>query len=272
MASSSKKVKELKKPVELPVRHHRSTRRFSGTHPYRLSNTPYLGPWAQVTGGYHPVASLSTSPLDLALGIMLNNRVTTTSETKTGVLVRFTFPPDFVAAARSVLRGSSVYQFRMSRTGTLTSGSGIIAITISTDLSQYNEGAALTVLFEECKLRSSQIQVTSQVSTTATPFQYILAFNPVYFNGTPGLAESGRLPGSRLRTTNDTTGVSHLQFGHVGPRIYGLTTDEGTAPVVVNSGGNGTWQLVNTTAVTPASSTTYFSYMLVSTMMLRNRS
>jgi hypothetical protein len=204
--------------------------------------------------------------------MLLNNRITTTAETKSGVLVRYTFPPDFLAAARSVLRGSRVYQFRMSRTGTLTSGTGTIALTISTDLSQYNEGTALTQLFEECKLVSSQMQLTSQVSSTATPFQYILAFNPVYFNGTPGFAECGRLPGSRLRTTNDTTGVSHMQFGHVGPRIYGLTADEGTAPVVVNSGGNGTWQLVNSTAATPASSVTYFSYMIVSTMTLRNRS
>jgi hypothetical protein len=263
--------KESKKSMEHHARVKRRDMSPSAYSSYPSHPRQFLKKQSQAAIGFPDPTSLSTSPLDLALGILLNNRVVTTAESKAGVSSRITFPPEFLAAARSVLRGSRVYRFRMSRTGTLTSGSGIIALTISTDLSQYNEGAALTALFEECQLRSTEMQLVSQVSSTATPFHYILAFNPIYFNGTPGLAESGRLPGSMILTTNDTTGRSHTHIGHVGPRIYGLTTDEGTAPVVVNSGGNGTWQLVNTTAATPASSVTYFSYQIVSVMSLRNR-
>jgi hypothetical protein len=266
--------KESKKSME--HRDRVEKRRFTSPSAYSsyppLKRQKLLPSPEAPAGGLHPTPSLSTIPIDLALGILLNNRVVTTSESKGDVKSRVTYPPDFLAAARSVLRGTQLYQFRMSRTGTLTSGSSTIALTISTDLSQYNEGSALTALFEECRLWSTQIQIISQVSSTATQFQYILAFNPIYTTATPMFAECGRLPGSILRSTNDTTGMSHTQHGHVGPRIYGLTSDEGTAPVVVNSGGNGTWQLVNTTAVNPASSITYFSYNIISVMKLRNRS
>jgi len=68
--------------------------------------------------------------------------------------------PSMLKLARSVFAPGKTYRFRMSRAGTLTSGSGGGLLSfLSVTPAAFTEYAAISALFDECRLMATRVHV-----------------------------------------------------------------------------------------------------------------
>jgi len=201
-------------------------------------------------------------PVNAAL-LALQNNMTTPG----------TYDLSVVAAMRGIFTGNKVYKFRASRVGTIISGAGFLAVTLSCDLYRYNEGSALGLLFDECKLNESRFELMTRdcVAASLTPFWYQVGFDPIVSPLTPTEALIARLPGSMLCSTFSSTGRALVFTASLPARPFGLVSDEAVVTPRIASGCNATWNIVNNSGIAPTSSSTYFSYRQLASISLRSR-
>jgi len=188
------------------------------------------------------------------------------------VLGKRQYDPKVLTTLRSALAGRSMYKFRVSRLGSVTSGSGTFAVPIQTDLTQYSEGSTLQLLFDECRLDETMFKhVTYDPSTTAANrFGFVVGFENSINTTTPTAPFVARLPQSKLYHTFDTTGKEHITHGYVAKRPWGDSAQEGSLSKTILSGGDGNWSLAVFVG-TPQSSTVYLGYAITSVFSLRSR-
>ena len=159
---------------------------------------------------------------------------------------------------RSIL-GPSKYRFRLTRTSTLTSGAGTMSIPVSTNLTQYSEGAALAALFEECRMVSGILELQQATVGGLSGFSEMLGYFPGEDSSTPTL---GVVQRCRYVTTFGTG--NYVVYGYdnrlrwkTEGRQWGATADEGVSSPRIVSGFNGAWKYV-VLAGTPSNTSTYF--------------
>lgn len=210
--------------------------------------------------------ALTSCPVAFAIQALMNNAVLPEGKVSISVGDSTVQPqPKFdvsvVGAMRGML-GSKVYRFRCSRASTLTSGTGVLNIATSTDLTQYAEGAALIALFDECRMDYGKMVVqTATVGGANVHFAWIVGFYPsviAFGSSTPSTV--ARLDYHLLiPTTLNASPPQPLKWRTPG-RSWGFTTDEGVASPRIVSGFNGTW-LGTVAGGTPSNSNTYFAYV-----------
>jgi hypothetical protein len=183
------------------------------------------------------------------------------------------FDSSVLATLRSML-GSATYDFRVSYAGTVTSGTGTIASHYSTDLSQFQEGSALTALFDECKLLKGEVSNLNGQLGGLNGFCYLLGWAPSITATTPTVAIVVRYDHVELFSTSSavTGKAQKLSYRPRSGRVWGLTTVEGVVPTTDAPvcGCAGTLQWIQL-AGTPSSSDVYFGFFVRQLVMLRAR-
>jgi hypothetical protein len=218
-----------------------------------------------------------TDPLEQALGIITASRETKRIVDADGfVSVQSgAFNASTVAAMRSFL-GPKTYKVRLSKVSSLTSGTATIAINVATDLTVFNEGAALAALFDECRLHSTTWRLVPQTVSAPTTFPFVLAYEPVVTSVTPTAVALIRLPHSKLCTytyngsvaMTDSYRVTYRNQG----RPWGLTSAEGSSSTVLVKGLDGTFRIANVTGGSlPQTSVVLFAYSVVTIGEFRSR-
>ncbi len=170
------------------------------------------------------------------------------------------FDTTVLSALRGMM-GPSHYTFRVTRTSTLTSGTGTLTINTSTNLTQFNEGSALIALFDECKMLKGNMVLQQGTTGGLNGFSEIIGFYPSEDSNTPTLSMVGRL--DHVTTTGTGNYVTwgfdnRLRWRTIG-RNWGFTVDEGVSSPRIVSGFNGTWKMI-VLAGTPSNSSMYFGY------------
>jgi len=220
------------------------------------------GPIVLSTHAKIPPPSPALCKVSFAVDALRNTMLTCVSET--GTVSKF--DTSVVTAMRSML-GSKVYKFRVSRVSTLTSGTGTLAISTSTNLTQYSEGTALAALFDECRMDHGEL--TLQPATIGggnANFAWVIGFLPSELGGsTVASTDIGRLDYIYFTATNHYPYTSPSSTGGAlrwkcPGRNWGFTGDEGVSNPRIISGFNGTW-LGNVVAGTPSNSVMYFGYI-----------
>jgi len=113
-----------------------------------------------------------------------NNSKLVTTEVKGSLQdVRVTYPPELVAAMRGLFPSGKIYDFgiHVSQTlATIAGGVFVQSTNWSPAITTYSEWAALAALFDEVKLRSSHLEITSAFGPTSTAiiFQIVVAPDP----------------------------------------------------------------------------------------------
>lgn len=181
------------------------------------------------------------------------------------------FEPSLLALGRSVI-GNWKCKFRTSRSSTVNSGTGTLQVVLSTDLASQSEGAALTALFDECKLLSTELQILGNAAG-APAIMVVVGFEPIVSTTTPTTALVARLPGSIVISSSNFDGKAKtVRYVVLTPRNWGLTSDEGVSTPRIASGMNGNWSFASmNTFTTPGNSYPYFGYHLRVDAMFRNR-
>jgi len=225
-----------------------------------------------------PTVPVGGDPLELALGIVGASRGparTITGPDGYEILSPGAFDASTVASMRSFL-GPREYSFRLSRISTITSGTGVLAVNIATDLTVYAEGSALAALFDECKLVRTRLRLAYNSFVSYQSFPFMIGYERTVLTTTPTSTAVARLPDSKLcyygpsptLPNGDTWDLSVSGHG----RPYGMTVDEGISSPRLVSGLNGTFKVVNVTGTaTPVSSSVHFAYTLTTIAKFRSR-
>ncbi len=183
----------------------------------------------------------------------------------------WSFDSTVVAAMRGLLKNKT-YKFMLSRASTFTSGTGTMTINTSTNLTQYNEGAALIALFDECAMISGRMEITPGTTGGTNSFSEFVCFYPSEDSSTPTVSSVTRVDECRLIPTGFGGSCrinNHLTWKCPG-RLWGYTIDEGVSAPRIVSGFNGTWKMIVAVG-TPSNSTTYFGYLVKVVGKFRSR-
>jgi len=174
--------------------------------------------------------------------------------------VQYEFDLAAVGAMRGLL-GPDEYKFVLSRTSTVTSGTGTLTINTSLNLTQYNEGAALIALFDECAMIKGTILFQPGTTGGQNSFSELIGFYPSEDAGTPTAAIVSRLRHSTAIYNGSYPLDQKPQLIWTTPkRLWGFTIDEGVASPRIISGFNGTLKMI-VLAGTPSNSNPYFGYL-----------
>jgi hypothetical protein len=170
----------------------------------------------------------------------------------------YSFDTTVLGALRGIL-GPKSYRFRLSRSGTLTSGTGTFKITSSTNLTQFQEGSALAALFDECKLLGGKVVHVLGTTGGQNGFGMLVGWYPSESSTTPTTAIVSRLRDVVCFGTGYSGGPFMLSFKTQG-RQWGLVTDEGVSTPRIVSGFNGTIMWCDLVG-TPSNSVAYYGYL-----------
>jgi len=121
---------------------------------------------------------LATSRLNDAVMMLMNNQLPAGPYAPKGVL---NFPPELVTLARGLFQADKVYNFEMHASGTDASiGGGVLQFSHSWSpaTTSFAEWSALSALFDEVCLRSTEIVVTSAFGPTSTAIVVQMAVAP----------------------------------------------------------------------------------------------
>jgi hypothetical protein len=222
--------------------------------------------------GYNPretkiPSSLSSDIVTDAVASLQNTRILKTSSDSKSPLVEYDMK--VVGVLRGLMRDRP-YTSRLSRVSTITSGTGVLALNIATDLTTYSEGAALTALFDEVRLVSSHFRAVLN-NDGGQQFSFMLGYDATVVTGAPTPAIIARLPVSKIFSTFNRLTDAAYELNFHGPKpLWGLTIQEGqsTDPQIRN-GMDGTWQIAAETV--PATAIVYFAYTLTAIAQFRLR-
>jgi len=212
--------------------------------------------------------SISQSPVTLAVQSLMNNRVLSTSDSKSEASTTFDLG---VVRAVKALMGQTTYKFACNLQTSLTAGTLTIARNIATSLTIYNEGSALIALFDECKLKSMRVQALLTAPSGFSQIVILGAIEWVVTTVTPTAPVIARLPHSMELTTFDPRPVLLVARAPV-IRPFGETVDEGVAAPRIATGFNSTLRFceaVGTNAVTTAA--TYYILKIQAVGEFRSR-
>ncbi len=172
------------------------------------------------------------------------------------------------------LLGPKTYKFKVSRGSTLSSGTGTFTIATDTDLTKFQEGAALIALFEESRLLSGKLVMAAGGFSGMNSFAWQLGYYPALASGsiTPTVNILVRL---RYQITGGSVysgGVHELSYRTEG-RMWGATSTEGarTPPISPAVGFDGCMMWVATGSGTPSNSNPYYSYVHTAIGEFRSR-
>jgi len=187
------------------------------------------------------------------------------------------FDPEVLKTWRGILSGrKDTMMFRLVRTGTLTTGAASFNVFVSTALSNYAEGAALTALFDECKMISSQMEIIVENTITGTTaFTFAVGFQNRQDLIAPSYTQVNRLPQSRLRIAYPgVMNIDHLEFRATNvlrDRVWGLTVADlaSTSTSLLSSGCLGQYVVSASGATTVPTSTLAFTYRIITIAKLR---
>lgn len=183
------------------------------------------------------------------------------------------FDPSVLMTLRGMFNSDQKYQFRMSKVSTLTNGTAVLQVNVATDLTVYQEGAALAALFDECRLVRTRWELV--LLTHTTQFGFMIAYEPIVTTVAPTAVILTRLPHSKICTTvfgkTVETASYDLEYGAHKP-LWGMTIDEGVSAPRLRSGLNGTFRIAHIPAtITPTTSEINFNYRLITIAELRSR-
>jgi len=228
-----------------------------------------------------------TCPVESAIQALLNTSTRVVKERKlvvsadslrTGYDGPIEFPEyrwdTLVLGTLRGLLGPKTYKFKVSRASTLSSGTGTFTIATDTDLTKFQEGAALIALFEESRLVSGKLVMAAGGLSGMNSFAWQCGYYPALASGsiTPTTNIIARL---QYQTTGGTVysgGVHELSYRTIG-RMWGATSTEGarTPPISPVVGFDGCMMWVATGSGTPSNSNPYYSYVHIAIGEFRSR-
>jgi hypothetical protein len=183
--------------------------------------------------------------------------------------LRLRFDPGVVTAMR-LLMGDKTYSFVTSQAGTISSGTSVLAVNTAIDLSQTNEGSVLTALFQECRLSVGSFKLMNAMTGGELSFAYLVGYEHAITTATPTAASVARLDYCDIWSVGSTQPrFNELRYKPRAGRLWGQTSDEGTAAADVIKGCDGTIRMYALTA--PSSSITYFGYLVKQRVKFRSR-
>jgi len=184
----------------------------------------------------------------VAVATLRNNSTVLVSETKSGSTKSISYNADVLAAMRGMFPSNKTYRFLIHANVTIGStGAGVVQVAFTSNPSvlTYSEWSALSALFDECRLRSSQVGVTSAAIVANKAVPLFLAYDHVTSTGTGvGFGNVQRLAGSVVFNSLFMNGGSgrHTQSTKIASsRAYSPTATP--TSTVVDSGMNGQWDL-----------------------------
>lgn len=156
-------------------------------------------------------------PVRCAVAMLLNNRTVHSTETKSGVSVKYEYPQALLAIAKGLFNPNKVYNFRLHNSTSLTStGAGLYnqCISFANYGSTALEWSALASLFEQCRLRRYRLIITSLALSTVSHGQIVIGYNPTNVSAvTTGFSLTSRLPKTSYIH-------SYLSTGGSGTKIF----------------------------------------------------
>ncbi len=212
-------------------------------------------------------AVITPDPISFAVGSVMNTAKLVVTEEGDQ---RRLFDPSVIASMRGML-GSKTYDFQISRTSTIVSGTGTCTIATSLDLTQFSEGSALIALFDECKLVRGRLDLSlCSIGGGTNNFAWICGIFPSITSALASASAVARLDYCMLTSTAANTVPQSVLKYKFPNRVWGYTVDEGVSSPRIISGCNHT--LVGYVAGgTPSNTTTYFAYLIKEHIRLRSR-
>jgi hypothetical protein len=202
------------------------------------------------TEGKEILPSVKSCPIATALAALNNNSTKVVSETKLGTSTKVVFNTEVLATLRGLFPSNKTYRFQIHAYGTITSSAGGVigtAVSSSPLVITYSEWAALSALFDECKLLTTKLGITSSALPANKAVPLWIAYDHVTSSGVaPGFGNVQRLAESKAINSLFMDGGSgrHMQSAHIAPsRLYAGTS----APIVsagFDCGMNGQWDIV----------------------------
>jgi hypothetical protein len=216
---------------------------------------------------------LAVCPIQTALLALHNNSTKVVSETKTGSITSIVFNQEVLTTLRGLFPSTKRYRFQIHANNTYSSSSGgvvQIANAASPTVSTYSEWAALSALFDECKLVSSRMGITSSGLLTK-PIPLWCAFDHVTSTGSGvGFGNVQRLAGSRAVQSNsmDRGSARHVQSVRIASsRLYATTAIPTSTSADI--GMNGQWDISGQDST--VISTVVFYFDVENVVSFRNR-
>jgi len=182
------------------------------------------------------------------------------------------FNPSVVGTVRGLFNKQKTYRFQGTRTSTLSSnGSGIIVTSIGLSIANFLEKTALQALFDEIRVRKSEIHLQGYVTAVTGAGNDILAFNPSVLEGTAPSAYTvvARLPGSKIINSS----ANHKGYIFKAPifkRPFADITADGSSSVIPY-GSFGAWWGYTVTGQTHTVSIAIWTFLLKVDYELRSR-
>lgn len=180
-------------------------------------------------------------------------------------------PPSLLTLMRSVFAPGKTYRFRLSRVAELvTSGSGTMSLGTAVYPSQFVQYSALSALFTECRLRSTNIHYTPRIApgvTTVAQVTVATAFDPTSSSGTPTYTAVIRYPSAKTFALIGTKYPVRNSFNKTRGRPFSTASSSGSGfdPV---GGVNGVW--LHAISATTSASATILDYVILADYEFRN--
>lgn len=218
------------------------------------------------------IESLSDMKVELKVGVKGVSTVNGTDLCKDSPYI-IDIPPALGNALSSVFSGNKTYRFRLMRTATLvTSGAGVMNLVTRVYPSQFDQYGALSLLFNECRLRTTSIRYTGDIApgvTTVVQGTWASAFDPSASSlvGTSHTFTSAlRLPKAKTWSLiMSKWPVSNSFRQSLRPWSAVIATSTGSDPV---GGVEGAW--VHCVDGTVSASATYLTYVILADYEFRN--
>lgn len=188
----------------------------------------------------------------------LNGARIVTTETKGALAeVRFSYPPELLQALRGMFGAGRIYAFQLSVSSTqAASGGGVVGGYLGWDGAFYSEWSALSALFDECRLRSSQLTWSTSYGPTSSAIICQIALAPNF-----------RLTGTVQTFTPIVRLAESIEFTIDKPGRYGESTlrrkcrvprgrlwayTSSTTSSTLDCGMNGQWSFASNIVTTPS--------------------